>query len=122
MKIYNLTQHTLTEEQVKDGLLELQPEQAARVRTLLTFDTLPTAAEVQERAQQLAELAAAAGAEGAMLGGAPFLMGPLGSSLRRHGIRTFFAFSQRRSTEVHLADGTVEKRCVFCYEGLIEVS
>ena len=121
MRIYNLTQHTLTEEQKQDGLLELPAEQASRVRELLTFETRPSADEVQKHARQLAELAAAAGAEGAMLGGAPFLMGPLTQSLKLRGIRTYFAFSQRRSTEVHLPDGKVEKRCVFCYEGLVEV-
>ncbi len=121
MQIYNLTQHTLTEEQKQDGLLELPDPLRERVHKLLTFCTLPTPAEVQQHAEQLAEQAAAAGADGAMLGGAPFLMGPLTHSLKARGIRTFFAFSQRRSTEVHTANGQVEKRCVFCYEGLVEV-
>lgn len=120
MKIYNLTQHTLTEEQKKDGVTELPEALKLRVQELLTFDSLPTPGEVQDRARQLAELAAGAGADGVMLGGAPFLMEPLMQSMRKQGIRCFFAFSQRRSTEVRTADDKVEKRCVFCYEGLVE--
>lgn len=120
MQIYNLTQHELTEEQKKDGIIELPEALRGRVRELLTFESLPTGAEVAERAQQLAELAAGEGAEGVMLGGVPFLMEPLQKALRQHGIRTFFAFSQRRSTEVRTPEGIVEKRCQFCYEGLVE--
>ena len=122
MQIYNLTQHTLTTDQQNDGLKELPTAIGQQVRELLNFDTKPTRSEIEHHAELLAALAEQAGADGVMLGGAPFLMPALTSSLRRHGIRTFFAFSQRRSTEVHTADGTVEKRCVFCYEGLIEVS
>lgn len=121
MIIYNFTQHQLTEEQKKDGIRELPPEQAAQVRELLNFENKPGSREVQVRAEQLAEVAAAAGAGGVMLGGAPFLMPPLAASLQRRGIRTFFAFSQRRSTEVQTAGNRVEKRCIFCYEGLIEL-
>lgn len=120
MKIYNLTQHELTEEQKKDGIIELPAALSERVRSLLTFETLPTRAEIEERAQQLAELAAGEGAEGAMLGGVPFLMSALQNALQQRSIRTFFAFSRRRCTEVHTADGNVEKRCLFCYEGLVE--
>ena len=121
MKIYNLTQHELTEEQKRDGIQELPGARGTRVRELLTFNSLPTPREVQQRADHLAELAEQAGAEGAMLGGAPFLMPLLTQSLQRRGIRTFYAFSQRRSTEVRTADDRVEKRCVFCYEGLVEI-
>lgn len=121
MIIYNLTQHTLNEEQKKDGLQELTAEQSGRVHELLTFETRPTPEEVTERAELLAELAVAAGAEGAMLGGAPFLMAQLTQSLKQRGVRTYFSFSLRRSKEVHQPDGKVEKHSVFCYEGLVEV-
>ena len=110
----------MTEEQKKDGIIELPAARREQVRSLLTFETLPTSAEVAGRAQQLAELAAGEGAEGAMLGGVPFLMAPLQKALQQRSIRTFFAFSRRRCTEVHTADGNVEKRCLFCYEGLVE--
>lgn len=121
MQIYNLTQHKLTEEQKKDGVRELPCGMAQKVQELLTFEMLPQRREVQQRAEELAELAAECGADGAMLGGAPFLMSSLAACLQKRGIRTFFAFSPRRSVEVHTADGTVEKKCIFQYEGLIEL-
>lgn len=104
-----------------DGIRELPAEQAAQVSELLNFSTRPSSQEIQRRAGLLAEMAAAAGADGVMLGGAPFLMPRLAGCMQQRGIRIFFAFSQRRSTEVQTADNQVEKRCVFCYEGLIEV-
>lgn len=121
MKIYNFTQHTLTEEQKRDGLVELPEATQRRVKELLNFDTLPKPEEVQRRAEELAALAADAGAKGIMLGGAPFLMAMLTTSMKILGIRTYFAFSRRRSVEVHTNENVVEKRCLFCYEGLIEV-
>lgn len=121
MPIYNLTQHSLTEEQKKDNIQELPAPLSKQVRELLTFIAPPTLADVQQRAEQLAELAVTAGAEGAMLGGAPFLMAQLTQSLKQRGVRTYFSFSLRRSKEVHQPDGRVEKHSVFSYEGLVEV-
>ncbi len=92
------------------------------MRKLLNFDSKPTCSEIKYHAEQIATLAEQAGADGVMLGGAPFLMPALWFCLRRRGIRTYFAFSRRRSTEVHTTEGTVEKHCIFSYEGLIDVS
>ncbi len=121
MLIYNLTQHNLTKEQQQDGIRELPENLHGRVRTLLTFEEMPTEEEIQERAALLANVAVESGAEGVMLGGAPFLMAALKTALQQRGIRTFYSFSQRRSTEVHTEDGKVEKRSIFNYEGLVEV-
>ena len=121
MIIYNLTQHALTEEQRKDGILELPAALSERVKGLLNFEAMPWQDEVQARAEQLAVLALEVCADGVMLGGAPFLMSALVAQMKQRGIRTFFAFSQRRSREVQIAGNTVEKRSIFCYEGLIEV-
>ena len=121
MIIYNFTQHRLTAQQEMDGIRELPAEQAEQLKRLLNFGDKPGRCEIQQRAEQLAEMATDAGADGVMLGGAPFLMPQLAVCMQQRGIRIFFAFSQRRSTEVLTADNQVEKRCVFCYEGLIEI-
>lgn len=121
MKIHNLTQHQATQEQIRDGVTDFTPAQQNELRSLLTFDERPDAETVQARADELANWAVAHGVTAAMLGGAPFLMSALTDRLKRHGIRTFFAFSRRRSTERKTENGEVEKCSVFTYEGLLEI-
>lgn len=113
--ILNLTQHVGTPEQ---GVTE--PTNKAEVQALLTFENLPTAIEVAERAGKLACLAHESGAESAMIGGAPFLMGPLAETLKGFGIKPLFAFSRRESVETVNADGSVSKTAVFRHCGFVE--
>lgn len=118
--ILNMTQHALVPDQCADGLQEFPAEQRPMLHRLLTFETLPTAQEIGRRAAQLAEMAAENGAAGVMLGGAPFLMSALERALKARGIAVFYAFSQRRSTEIQQQDGTVQKCVRFAYAGLVE--
>lgn len=119
--ILNMTQHALVPDQCADGVREFPAGQRPLLHRLLTFESLPTAQEIGSRAEQLAEMAAANGAGGVMLGGAPFLMSALEKALKRRSIPVFYAFSQRRSTEVPQPDGTVQKCVRFSYAGLVEV-
>jgi len=106
---------------------------------LLTFETLPTAAEVSERAEQLAAFACGwvdrlfpvgrhwsgdeeEPARRVMIGGAPFLMAPLEASLRAAGFRPIHAFSIRESAEQLQPDGGVRKVAVFRHAGFVEPS
>ena len=68
--ILNLTQHPGTPDQ---GVTE--PEEKSAVKALLDFSTLPSRGEIADRAAKLAAIAVEAGAESAMIGGAPYLMG-----------------------------------------------
>lgn len=136
MKILNLTQHTATPEQLAAGVTtgELSPEQVAEIRSLLTFDTLPTIAEVENRARRLGDIAQTAiwrersglpyateanFFEYAMIGGAPYLMPALDRVLRGRGIEPLFAFSVRESVESVEPDGSVRKIAVFRHAGFI---
>lgn len=119
MTIYNMTQHSPTEEQRRDGVLDFSPEARASVLKLLTFEALPQASEICRRATMLAELAEQAGAKHVLVGGAPFLMEPLSVSLKKRGICPVFAFSRRCSEERVTENGTVEKNSVFRYEGMV---
>lgn len=121
MKIHNLTQHQATQEQRYDGVTDFSPSQQKELRALLTFDELPDDRSVQARADELTNWAVAHGVTAAMLGGAPFLMPALADRFKQHGIRTFFAFSRRRSAERERKTGEVEKYSVFVYEGLVEI-
>lgn len=113
--ILNLTQHPGTPEQ---GVVE--PADKKAVQELLTFSALPTSAEIRERAEKLAAIAVAAGAESAMIGGAPYLMGPLESALKAAGVRPLYAYSVRQSVEKTDGDGNVVKVNVFKHIGFVE--
>lgn len=119
-KILNLTQHTATPEQSAVGVVE--PVNKELVCKLLTFDTLPSQEEIDDRARQLVQVALKEVPAGSsvMLGGALFLMGPLVSRLKAYQRKPVFAFSQRQSQDMPQADGTVKKVAVFKHVGFID--
>jgi len=119
MTITNLTQHSSTPEQAAVGVRDLRPEHQERLRALLTFDILPSAQDVEKRAEEIAAFAATLGVETAMIGGAPFLMAPLIAALKVRWIECVFAFSSRESVETVLPDGSVRKTAVFRHAGFV---
>ncbi len=104
--------------------------QAADLRAALTFSAAPTAREIVERAEYLAELACGNGLGGdegddphpqaAMIGGAGYLMPALERSLRARGIKPLHAFSVRASVETTGPDGVVRKTMEFRHAGWVE--
>jgi len=137
-RILNLTQHTPTPEQIAAGVTcgDINDlSQPREIASLLTFDTLPTPVEVRHRAERLAEIASKAttlvdygGDSGlcanerfqfAMIGGAPYLMAPLESALRAHGITPMYAFSVRESVDQVQPDGSVRKVATFRHAGFV---
>lgn len=120
MPTLNLTQHQSTHEQ---GCVDLQGKDLQVLKGLLTFETLPTHQEILYRAAAIANLAAgvmAAMPRAAMIGGAPFLMGPLEAALKERGITPLYAFSVRESVDEVLPDGSIRKVAVFRHKGFIE--
>lgn len=121
MKIINLTQHAATGEQLTAGVVDFATEIKAQIQALLTFDVLPDAAAINERAELLAGIASEWGFECAMIGGAPFLMSALESELKNRWIQPMYAFSVRDSVEKQNPDGSVTKQNIFKHSGFIEV-
>jgi hypothetical protein len=125
MVIFNLTQHRATPDQVADGVVEPDDSTKLEIIELLTFDVLPTREDIRVRARDLAFLVAdhnhfhGSGVDCAMIGGAPFLMGPLANYLDAIGIKPLFAFSVRESTESVQPDGSVRKVQVFRHAGFV---
>jgi len=121
MHIINLTQHAATPEQIAAGVFDLQGRGLEALKELLTFETLPTTADVATRAEAIAVLSLASEWETmhAMIGGAPFLMGPLAAALAARGTRALFAFSKRESVETVQSDGSVKKTAVFRHAGFV---
>jgi hypothetical protein len=116
--ILNLTQHTATAEQVAAGVVSSMYPSA--VKALLDFQTLPSVADVWQRAVQLAKLAKASGCDRAMIGGAPFLMRELEFQLKAVGVSPLYAFSVRESVETTQPDGSVMKTAVFRHVGFYD--
>lgn len=114
----NLTQHRATQEQIEAGVVDLKDTDI--LYTLLTFDELPSANLIGVRAYMIAMLAKTEGAEKVMIGGAPYLMGPLEQQLKWLNIQPYYAFSERESVDVK-KDGKVVKVSVFKHKGFVEV-
>ncbi len=115
--ILNLTQHNASPAQVEAGIVE--PADKAVVQALLTFDELPTQELLAERARALTTMVHESGHKAVMIGGAPFFMAPLELALREADIRPLYAFSVRRSVDVHQPDGSVRKQTVFDHLGFV---
>ena len=119
MSILNLTQHLATPEQAEAGVIDLPSGYRKRACKLLTFESIPTQEEIEQRAEDLADIASEFDAEAVMIGGAPYLMAELESELRKKGKEPVYAFSKRESVEETQDDGSVVKRNVFKHIGFV---
>jgi hypothetical protein len=120
VKILNLTQHVPSSEQSEAGVEEPESETKSRIKALLDFQSPPTREEIESRSASLAEIVSEAGAESAMIGGAPFLMSALERALKKEGVKPLYAFSRRESVEKKQEDGSVVKTTVFRHLGFVE--
>lgn len=116
-KILNLTQHDATLEQMEAGVIE--PASKAEIKTLLTFNEIPTIEDMKQRAERIASLSQ--GYTYAMIGGAPYFMSTIEHALKCRGITPLYAFSQRVSVETSNPNGSVTKTFVFKHEGFVQV-
>lgn len=120
MILINLTQHNLTAEQ-KQGAVEVGTDVRDEVIKLITFNGLPTAGEIKGNASRLAEICRDMHASHAVIGGAPYFMGPLEQALRRVGVTPLYAFTERVAVEVTNPEtGEVTKTSKFNFAGWIE--
>jgi hypothetical protein len=123
--ILNLTQHAATPEQLADGVRDLPDDLRVALVQALTVDDLPSKAEILARCQDVVNICFATEAGNApatvMIGGAPWMMGPLAQELREQvGCRCLFAFSKREAVETIGPDGSVKKSSIFRHAGWIE--
>lgn len=120
MIIINLTQHQLTQEQLQ-GVVQVGNDVRDEVVKLITFNGLPTAGEIKDNASRLAEICRDMHASHAVIGGAPYFMGPLEQALRRVGVTPLYAFTERVAVEVtDPITGEVTKTSKFNFAGWIE--
>lgn len=121
--IINLTQHAASAEQLEECVTDMVGKDLESLKALLTFQELPSAAEIDRRAQEITRLAKDAlfgqPERSAMIGGALWLMVPLSFYLKSAGIKPVFAFSKRESVE-RVIDGKTIKTAVFKHVGFVE--
>ena len=146
--ILNLTQHPASAEQKEAGVIDLTPDFQRKLKELLTFEQLPTCEKIKYRVSGICELVVdfclhpnspikdevrnlILDKDGEvdevefkkldlkfMIGGAPFLMGPLESELSYMG-KVYYAFSKRVVEETTGPDGSVVKKTIFRHEGFV---
>lgn len=119
MTILNLTQHRATPDQIEAGVIDLKEVDRAIFSDIITFKKLPNRLQIAAAVSMAVSLCARYYAEKAMIGGAPFLIEPMVTGLKKSSIQPVFAFSKRVSKEVVKDDGTVEKVSVFKHEGFM---
>lgn len=119
--ILNLTQHVATPDQVEVGVVNPSEQLTRTIRELLTFDDLPTQAEIDFRAETLATICQQVGVVSAMIGGAPYLMSQLEKALLKLNITPLYAFSKRTLVERIVDGGEVVKIAIFKHQGFVEV-
>ena len=118
--IINLTQHAASAEQIDQDVVQLRLDLHMRLSKLLTFETLPSQEEINNRVEGIKNILIETGIKvsfDAMIGGAPYLMGPLAKML----IEDFkavplYAFTQRVSVEDPV---TGVKTSVFKHMGFV---
>ena len=121
MKIINLTQHLATPSQTANGVVDLDPEARSIVGGLLTFSHEDAIyVNMIRRARQIASYAM--GYRSAMIGGAPAFMSFLEKALEDIRVKPLYSFSERKSVEKIMPDGTVQKTAVFEHVGWWELS
>ena len=116
----NATQHSASTEQIAQGVVELPTKAKKRLQELLTFVSVPTSEEIEERAIQLAiliDIFSDDETNHCMVGGAPYLMGALERRLKALGITPLHAFTERVVTE---DPTTGAKTSVFKHTGWVE--
>ena len=131
--IHNLTQHSVSDDQSKDGVIRHSIHHR-EICELLTFHEIPTQLEIAERASKIADLALSVlqnlrdrkhkpDLKGyAMIGGAPFLMPALEQELRIRDIQPLYAFSERCSIEEVSSSGETVKKSVFKHLGFVKTA
>jgi hypothetical protein len=121
MKIFNLTQHAPTPEMIQAGVINLPDNDWQEVKSLQTFEELPTRIDLYKAAMQIKDIAVRNGCKAVLIGGAPFFMRLLEQFLHSYNIKTFYAFSKRESVEqIDSETGTVRKVSIFRFAGFIE--
>jgi hypothetical protein len=115
VRVNNLTQHVGTKDQ---HVIEPRENEKMKIAGWLNFFDKPSKAELERRAENIAELCQENYWHIVMIGGAPFFMAYLERALEEKGVKYLYAFSLRESVEKEV-NGKVVKTNVFKHSGWI---
>ena len=120
MKIYNMTSHPISAEQVKAGVVYIPDDLQPLLNKALNFEGVPTGPEVHEACLELASIMAQLDPDLTdecqfMMGGAGYLMMAMGQFAPSY--RMVFAASNKVSSETTLPSGVVVKKSEFLHLG-----
>lgn len=120
MNIINLTQHAATEDQINDGVIDLQGDLKAALVAAITFPAVYDHAELVSRAKRVVGIVkdSQIDAQHVMIGGMPSFMPVLQQVLQEAGYRVGFACTDRVSVDVPDGNGGVRKTSVFKHVGM----
>jgi len=136
-KVLNLTQHQATQEQIKDGVIDLRPELQRELKHLLNFGVPPTTKEIMDRVNAIYRIVVEEitgkrigdenydkvineAIDGVMVGGAMWLIPALVEDLQ-NATTVYASFSQRVSEEHVNENGEVIKTSRFKHIKLVEI-
>ena len=121
-RIYNLTQHKATPDQVVAGLIDAPEDIRSKLQEALTFEEMPLLGDIYDHTMRVVYLTLSwvPKYSKVMIGGAPYMMSLLQNQLVQHHYVPVYAFSKRIS-EDQVVDGIVKKVSTFKHEGFVEV-
>ena len=118
----NITQHVASLAQQKSGVFDVESKDRGDLTHLLTFSSLPTTDTLLYRVEKIVHFVLKVLEEmdsettDVMIGGAPYLMGPLSDHLLLAGLQGHFAYSERISSE----DENGVKTSTFAHLGFVK--
>lgn len=122
--ILNLTQHSATPQQIKDGVIDLSESLKRIVSKTLTFDKLEDTSESEMvyRADTLLSLIREnyPTVTRVMIGGALYFMPVLSRTLKEADIEPLYSFTQRVAVDETFPDGSVGKKSIFAHIGFVK--
>lgn len=120
--IINLTLHTPTPEQTKQGVVDLDEPYRSILKDNLNVTELPTKSDIKLRVTNIINCILHL-KEGTMVmvGGATFIIPELVKRLKEMGLKPVCPFTKRVLKEVQNPDGTVSQERVLKFEGWVEL-
>lgn len=95
MNILNLTRHTATSSQSEAGVIDLDYPDFCIILDHLTFKRPPSMDDLIIRADIIASIAVGYEYCDVLIGGPPYLTGPLITALRHYDLTPWFSFNER---------------------------